>query len=859
MRVNSVGVLVAAFLGLAVFGVAAGLAHHVTSSNEDAVVAVQTRAMEQIVGSTTRSLDDFLRLNVLRLQSLAEREVVTSALVGLEGGDAQEHLERLMTGLKGYWALFAYDKSGRIISGLTASGLDLRGQLVNDRDYYKAIILTREELFISEVFRPQTGEMTGFSLAVPVLDQRGAMIGGIAAVMDREALTREILLPVSLGQSGYAFIWDEKLRTIAHPDPSAVLADLSNEEYAREARLEQRGLLSYRVGPRDKFLAFSTSAVTGWIVCLSAYQDDLVGPLLKERRQALYAGMGAALFLGLLTFFLLKRMVASPLERMTRYAEEMAEGDLWAEPEGAFRLDMQRLAVALERLALEIRRRMAYTHGVLNAMAVPCVVTTREARVSFVNKEFLDLLRKPGEPERYLGMACRELVKDNPKAGALLVEAISEHRPVQEIMELSPVAGEGARGNLVLQARVTPFYDQDNVLQGTVVHWSDQTELHRQRVQVDALHEELRSRLGQAQDLARHLKRYKDDAFQLEDERARLEGEVDGLRRRLDSEVREVEVRLDQRESELTGIVDARDKEIAQLLEERRKAQTWMRRTAAEADGLFNEFAKTVSGFAAKVEDVEQGMREARERGLASRSAADRLLESARAAVEAASKAARDCKQAREHMSRGRWASQDAVVNAEKLQTKAAYLLRSIGELYERSEEMARTQGSLGRLAEMINMLSVNTSIKALRQGSISGDKLAAMSDELRDAANEARNLVNAADQTAQALQTAATNSVRSAGGLVDILERGSRLARAVPGPIREAIKSLEGTDADLESMAHFLEPQPDLTEELRQDLAALTPGDPGDGGPLGEAARLVNLAAKDMGNFVRRLAEVGR
>jgi len=838
MRIKSVGFVIGLTMALAVFGLAAWLSFRTAGDNSAAAMAMESEAMEEIVGATARSLDEYLQLNVTRMKALAESEALVRSLAGLSEHLAQERLERAMAELRGYWALFSYDKTGKVNAGVTASGQDLRGQQVNDRDYYKAIVLSRESVFISEVFRPNTGEMTGFSLAAPVYDSRGGLLGGVAAVLDRQAMTEELLSPVRLGETGFAFVWDERLRVIAHPDPAMIFKDLGAEDYARRARQEQRGILTYEVGSRTRRLAFDTLPLTGWIVGLSVFEDELPGSMARRSRQGRTTGLAGAAGLAVLALFLCWVLVASPARRLGKYAAEVASGDLLAEPRGRFPLEFGSLAREMKTLVKEMRGRASYSHGVLNALPAPCIVTSRDARVAFVNKEFLDLLRKPGEPERYLGMACRELVKDDPRAVELLAKAIAEHRPMIQRLELGPLGGDAERRGMILSARVNPFYDQDNVLQGTVVQWTDETELHEERQKTAELQQELQSCVAVSQELVRRYREH--DAEHRAGESAR---------KKLENFVREACRQIEERNRLLAAL-----KAEKEDLERRIGTLT---QVGGESLGDVSAAGEELFRMAGRVGELANLRRE---KGEALRAAAETLEESRQGAASAAGEAAEEGRQAREILARGRLAAQGTVNAMARLPQQAAALLRNMGELYARSEQIQQSRSRLDSLTEMLNMVSVNASIKALRQTPLSGEKLAALAEELRQISSQAKLLIRgeggAGGGDAGDLRQFAEAAIQAGGDMVETLERTARLSQAAVSPARESHRLFESIGGRLQAVTEFLEPQKGLAESLVRDMEAMREADPDVEDGLRRIVGRVDAVSRKLGGTFNCLPE---
>ena len=113
------------------------------------------------------------------------------------------------------------------------------------------------------------------ALAVPVKDG-GRTIGYVGMSVLAGAFTDAFIDPIKVGENGYCFIVDPKGKVWAHPEKDTIFKDLSSFGFIQDAISMKNGFFEYLWKGATKYLAFAEVPETGWIVALSAEQDDLM-------------------------------------------------------------------------------------------------------------------------------------------------------------------------------------------------------------------------------------------------------------------------------------------------------------------------------------------------------------------------------------------------------------------------------------------------------------------------------------------------------------------------------------------------------------------------------------------------------
>ncbi|GFK95715.1 Methyl-accepting chemotaxis protein McpA [Fundidesulfovibrio magnetotacticus] len=195
---------------------------------------------------------------------------------------------------------------------------------------------------------------------------------------------------------------------------------------------------------------------------------------------------GASLILGALTalavlacsLFFLRREIGQPFRHLGTFLERVSEGDLRATLEGRFKAELAALAHGLARMVEELKTRLGFSQGILDAMTVPCLVTDTRGLVSFVNQPLLDLLQLDGEPGRHLGRRLEDLFAQNLELANAPAACLRQCQPVRGV----EAPGQGAKGRpFHVRLDCAPLHDLDGQPLGAFTLFADLTEIRRQQ------------------------------------------------------------------------------------------------------------------------------------------------------------------------------------------------------------------------------------------------------------------------------------------------------------------------------------------------------------------------------------------
>ncbi|WP_243360704.1 methyl-accepting chemotaxis protein [Fundidesulfovibrio terrae] len=194
-----------------------------------------------------------------------------------------------------------------------------------DRDYFKQAIGGK-----ANVSEPLLSRATGkpvFIVAAPVA-VAGKVAGILFARVDLASFTEEMIAPIKVGQTGYAFMVDKSGKVFAHPDKELILKmDISQQDWGKKILAQERGVADYTFNGTEKSAIFTREKLTGWTVAVTVNSQDIARASGAVRNTTLAFG-GAGILLVCLTIFLIVRKMVADLAANVDFAGAVALGDL---------------------------------------------------------------------------------------------------------------------------------------------------------------------------------------------------------------------------------------------------------------------------------------------------------------------------------------------------------------------------------------------------------------------------------------------------------------------------------------------------------------------------------------------------
>jgi len=221
-----------------------------------------------------------------------------------------------------------------------------------DRDYFKKAMAGEPN--VSEPLLSRATNKPVCIVAAPVRsgDQ---IVGVVYARLDLGQFSQNVVAPVKVGQSGYAYMASKSGVVFSHPDKEKILKlKLAEVEWAKPLLENENGVVQYKEGGIDKSAIFARDPETGWLAVITVSTADIAKAAGHVRlASALFGGLG--ILLVCLAIMLILNYVLRDLNSCVQFSEAVATGNLDRNLELARDDELGRLADSLRKMVNSLR------------------------------------------------------------------------------------------------------------------------------------------------------------------------------------------------------------------------------------------------------------------------------------------------------------------------------------------------------------------------------------------------------------------------------------------------------------------------------------------------------------------------
>jgi methyl-accepting chemotaxis protein len=197
-----------------------------------------------------------------------------------------------------------------------------------DRQYVRDIINSGKDLGWEAVISRSNNSKPTLAISVPIRGSNNQLLGALCASMTIEDTSRAVATWKS-GETGFAFLVDEKSKVLAHPRQDFVLTQkrLPDHPLVAAYHADHKSHLLSFVENDKAMLGYVQGDKYGWAVMVQQEEAELLGPL----RSTIAAGIGvlvAAILLVVAIAVMFSRALIKPIVAMTAAADKMSLGEL---------------------------------------------------------------------------------------------------------------------------------------------------------------------------------------------------------------------------------------------------------------------------------------------------------------------------------------------------------------------------------------------------------------------------------------------------------------------------------------------------------------------------------------------------
>ena len=294
-------------------------------------------------------VDNWIENNIWVLRSAAELPAIKS----MNRQNQEPILREIHRKYPYIYLAFTVGLDGRN----TARSDDVPLKDYSDRQYYKDII--RGKQLAWQTLIGKTSKKPALVISLPIT-RGGQLVGVMAGAMNIDEISRYVAR-WKKGNTGYAFLIDEKAKVVAHPIQQFVV---------KQRNLRKNPLISaFRQG---KWTTHTThfennkgvphyghvrKIKRGWAVALQQENAEVFEPLKRVQNFA-YILLVATIVIVSLIAWISARAIVTPITKLTDVAERMSLGDLNMQINVPSKDEIGLLAQAIKRMQTSLRLAM---------------------------------------------------------------------------------------------------------------------------------------------------------------------------------------------------------------------------------------------------------------------------------------------------------------------------------------------------------------------------------------------------------------------------------------------------------------------------------------------------------------------
>ncbi len=219
----------------------------------------------------------------------------------------------------------------------------------SDRQYYKDIAEGKSLTW--QTLIGKTSKKPALVIAVPIVSEGSGLVGVMAAAMNIDEISKRVA-NWKKGQTGFAFLVDEKRKVVAHQKKDFVLEQKVLETHPL--------IVQFDKAKKDATIVFEDENMSnnlghvrginyGWVLAIQQGTFEIFSPLQKVQRFA-WILLIITIVLVTLIAWVLARAVVKPIKQLTDAAERMSLGDLNVEIDIKSKDEVGLLAQAIKRM-----------------------------------------------------------------------------------------------------------------------------------------------------------------------------------------------------------------------------------------------------------------------------------------------------------------------------------------------------------------------------------------------------------------------------------------------------------------------------------------------------------------------------
>jgi methyl-accepting chemotaxis protein len=243
--------------------------------------------MTQMSTMATKNIGFWIEDRKIEIANWATEQMYAEALSDTDLGRetrfiADEQFETFKKNASYYEVIALANKKGEIVASTNRDAL-IGKVHVTDYPCFKHAMAGKQA--ISDAMISKTNGKPYFAIASPVFSlDKAEALGVVIGVISIEYLSNQLVEPIKVGKTGYAYILDAAGLTIAHPDKSKVMQkNFGATDFGRDIISRKSGSIEYSFEGEPEIAIFDEIQGTSWIVVVTVSTQELFAAAKKMR------------------------------------------------------------------------------------------------------------------------------------------------------------------------------------------------------------------------------------------------------------------------------------------------------------------------------------------------------------------------------------------------------------------------------------------------------------------------------------------------------------------------------------------------------------------------------------------------
>lgn len=207
--------------------------------------------------------------------------------------------------------------------------------------------------------KPYTDSATGKTVvsAARAYYQDDQLVGVVSVDVLVDTLL-DIINKVKIGGTGYAVVFDQDGKYIAHPDTSKIGVDNSDKDYYKKLKKSgEHGIIDYQIDGQDKVMGFVKNPTTNWILAGGVNRSDF-----EKKAQTIFFPIAISLIIviaiAVLASLFITRRITKPIQILQSKMKEVENGNLIATIDTSRTDEIGQLSKSFENMLQQMKMMM---------------------------------------------------------------------------------------------------------------------------------------------------------------------------------------------------------------------------------------------------------------------------------------------------------------------------------------------------------------------------------------------------------------------------------------------------------------------------------------------------------------------